>query len=74
MKVGGKVAQANVSVGDRVVAGQVLVSLSTGDTLAQLAQAQASVLVEEALLAELVRGSRTEEVKVQEVKVTNGKK
>ena len=61
---GGRVARANVKVGDKIFAGQTLVSLENGDILAQLK-------IEEAKLAELVSGSRQEDISVQKVKVAN---
>ncbi len=61
---GGRVARVNVKVGDKVFAGQVLVSLENGDIAALLK-------AEEAKLAELVSGSREEDISVQKVKVVN---
>ncbi|OGZ29439.1 MAG: hypothetical protein A2931_01495 [Candidatus Niyogibacteria bacterium RIFCSPLOWO2_01_FULL_45_48] len=61
---GGRVARVNAKVGDRAYAGQVLVSLENADIAAQLK-------AEEAKLAELVSGSREEDVNIQKVKVSN---
>lgn len=47
-EVSGKVASVNVSEGDQVSQGQVLVSLDLGTLLAELSQAQADVLIKEA--------------------------
>lgn len=67
----GRVAWINVDVGDTVFIGQALLGLSSGGVLAQLAQAKAHVKVQKAQYDELVRGTRDEEIVVQEIKVTN---
>lgn len=67
----GKITSAGVSVGNRVSQGQVLVTLASGDLSADLIQAEASVRAEQAKLAELERGSRPEEIQVEEIKVRN---
>ncbi len=68
---GGKISGVYVKVGDRVEAGKVLVSTESADYSAQVAQAQASLSAQEAKLAELKRGSRPEELQIQESTVTN---
>lgn len=65
----GRVASVAVDVGSRVFVGQVLASLANADLAASLAEAEANVKKEEAKLAELKRGTRPEEIAVQEVKV-----
>lgn len=65
----GRVASVSVAVGNRVSSGQVLASLFNADLAASLADAEANVKKEEAKLAELKRGTRPEELAVQEVKV-----
>ncbi len=67
----GKVSAVHVGVGDRVRAGQALVELEKGDILAQLAEAQAAVDAAQARLDQLKRGTRAEQVAVQEVTVAN---
>lgn len=68
---GGRVSSVNVSVGDRVRAGDILAVLYSNDIAAQLSQAEADVNVERAKLDELLRGTRPEEIKLQEIKVDN---
>jgi len=69
----GRISNIDVGVGDVVFAGQHLASLSGGDILALLRQAEATVMSQEAKLAELKAGTRVEELAVQEVKVANAK-
>ena len=68
---GGKVSLVKVNVGDKVVAGQVLVALSNSDLVAQLDQAKASLKGQEATLDELKKGTRAEEINVYQTKVNN---
>jgi HlyD family secretion protein len=70
---GGRVAAISAEVGDRVSAGQILAALSDADLLAAFADAEANVRKEEAKLAELSRGTRPEEIVVQEVKVRDAR-
>lgn len=65
----GKIARIYADVGAQVVQGQTLVVLENSDALAQLNQAEAEVKAEEAKLAELKRGTRSEELTVQNNKV-----
>jgi len=67
----GRVSQAHVRVGDRVIPGTLLVSLDSSELLANLAEAKADVQVQESKLKELKRGTRVEELEVQRVKVQN---
>ena len=67
----GRVAQVLSRIGDRVRLGDFLVRLDDAELLANLAQAQADVKVQETKLQELRRGTRTEELQVQRVKVEN---
>ncbi len=69
----GKVSNIYVKVGDKTITGQVLARLDSSELYAQLAQAQADLKTQEAKLDELNRGTREEEIKVQEVKVENAK-
>jgi HlyD family secretion protein len=68
---GGKISGVYAKVGDRVEAGKVLLSTESSDYSAQVAQAQAILSAQEAKLAELRRGSRPEELQIQESTVTN---
>lgn len=67
----GRIISINVKVGDKVSPGKILIQLANADIAAQLAQAQADVKVQEAKLDEIKKGTRPEEIQVQEVKVTN---
>lgn len=67
----GKVSLVKANVGDRIVAGQILVALSNLDLIAQLDQARASLKVQEATLDELKKGTRSEEISVYQTKVDN---
>lgn len=83
----GKVALVYVDVGNKVVAGQTLVTLENSELAAQILQAEAGVEsaqaqleqyraaleAQKAKLAELKRGTRPEEIQVQETKVANAK-
>jgi HlyD family secretion protein len=81
----GRVEQINVEVGDKVNAGAVLLKIESGDILAELSQARASVESAEAKLqqyeavlesqqvklVELQVGTRAEEILLYESKVQN---
>jgi multidrug efflux pump subunit AcrA (membrane-fusion protein) len=69
----GRVTVINVDVGDRVYKGQTLMHLDNSELLAQLAGAEANLKSQQAKLDELKKGTRPEEIKIQEVKVTNAK-
>lgn len=68
---GGKVAQVNVRTGVRVGAGQVMATLENTSALAEVRQAEANVKIEQVKLDELKRGTRTEELRVIEIKRDN---
>jgi len=61
-RAGGRVKEVLVREGDRVVAGQPLITLEAGDFPAQLAQAQAQLTEWQANLEKLQHGARPEEV------------
>ncbi len=63
-KVIGRVAWIGVEKGDHVKQGQVIVRLEDNEYRAQLAQAEGSLANLQAKLAELVNGSRPEEIEV----------
>lgn len=67
----GRIASINVSVGDKVLTGQILMRLVNADVAAQLAQAEGNVKVQQVKLDELKAGTRPEEIQVQEAKVAN---
>lgn len=62
----GRIAQANVRVGSRVGAGQILASLDQGQLLAQRAEQQANVESQRALLQEMQKGSRPEDIQIKQ--------
>jgi len=68
---GGKINSVYAKTGDHVEAGKVLVSTESADYSAQLLQAQAALSAQQAKLAELKRGSRPEELQIQESTVTS---
>ncbi len=70
---GGKISYIGVNVGARVAQGQTLAELSSADLAADVAQSEATLAVERAKLDELRRGTRPEEIRIQEVKVANAK-
>ncbi len=72
-EVNGTVRSSSVSVGSRVVVGQVLVSLDQSALYADLLKAQANVASEEARLEELKKGSKPEDIAVSETEVANAK-
>lgn len=69
----GRIAYVYVDVGDTVHAGQILIQLESSDVAAQIAQAEASLKIQQADLQQLILGSREEEIEVQKVKVVNAK-
>lgn len=69
----GRIAIVYRAVGDRVLAGALLVALESGELSAQIEQARASVRAKEAKLAELERGTRPEDIAVSEAELTNAK-
>jgi len=71
LEKGGRVAWISARVGGAVSAGQSLLAIDNGDLLASLEQAQANVKKEEANLTELLRGTRPEEIRIQESKVAS---
>lgn len=70
---GGKVERVSADIGTRVVAGETLAVLDSAELRANLLDDGSLLQAEEAKLAELQRGTRLEEVTIQEVKVENAK-
>jgi HlyD family secretion protein len=62
----GRVARVDAKIGARVVSGQLLASLNTADLNAQLREAQANVLGQEAKLRNIESGGRAEEIAIKE--------
>lgn len=69
----GRVTAANVFVGDKVNAGQALISLDTNELMAQLLDAQANADSQRAKLGELKIGSRPEDIKIKETELLKAK-
>lgn len=67
----GTVAQIFVTEGSLVKKGDTLISLNSGTLVAELNASQARLATEQARLAELVRGTRQDELQVSEVRVVN---
>jgi HlyD family secretion protein len=72
-KVLGKVAWIGVEKGDRVQEGQVIVRLEDDEYRAQLVQAKGNLTALQARLAEMLAGSRPEEIARARAEVEQGK-
>jgi len=72
-QVSEKVKNINVSIGQKVKAGQVLAVLENETALAQLMQAEAGLEAAEALLAEMERGARSEQMKIVQTQLENAR-
>jgi len=72
-KVSGKVSQMLVAEGDTVKAGQVLAQIDPQDILAQKAQAEAALAVARANYAQLVNGTRPQEIEQTQAAVYQAK-
>jgi HlyD family secretion protein len=64
--VAGTIDQILVDVGDRVEEGQLIAQLSTRILAAEQREIEADIAIQEAVLADLLAGSRPEEVAVEE--------
>ena len=64
----GKVSYVFVRVGDKVTSGQSLVRLDSGELNASLLQAQANLSAEQSKLSEMIKGTRLEELDLQNTK------
>lgn len=69
----GRIKRINVKVGDVVTSGQKLIELDSQDLQAQLIQADASLRSQQARLAELLAGTRPEQIRIQETAVEKAK-
>ena len=67
----GRIKAVYAEVGQKVNAGQALAALDNTELAAQLKQAQANLKVEQAKLAELKNGTRSEDIEIQQVKIRN---
>ena len=65
----GRITKVNVVVGDHVLAGDVLASLSSSDTGAQYAQAKAALAIQEAKMQSVLAGTRPESIAVSQSNV-----
>lgn len=65
----GRIVSLPAYVGKVVYSGEVLATLSSADSIALLDQAKASLMAEEATLADLKRGTRPESIEVAKTKV-----
>jgi len=70
---GGRVTSINVKIGDKVSKGQILMRLDNSELLAGLAGAEANLKAQQAKLDELKKGTRLEEIQIQEGNVANAK-
>lgn len=69
----GRITAINVTVGDAVRSGQILASIENGDQRAAVLQRQAAVEVQEAKLATLKEGTRSEQIAVSESTVESNR-
>ena len=72
-EISGTIAEAYADAGARVLKGALLAALRSGTRAAEFREAEANVKAEEAKLLELKRGTRPEELAVQETKATNAR-
>lgn len=70
-QISAKVKNINVSLGDKVEPGQILVNFENADISAQLLQAEAGLEAEQARLSEIKRGARFEDIQIAESQVSN---
>lgn len=69
----GRVSSVNFKVSDKVKPGEILVKLETSELEANLLEAEANRETQEAKLDEIKKGSRPEEIEIQEARLTNTK-
>lgn len=65
----GRVSAVYVDVGDVVEEGRILASIENGDARAEIIQKEASLLAAQAVLSEMKKGSRIEEIDISKAKV-----
>jgi RND family efflux transporter MFP subunit len=71
---GGKIGTTQVDVGSVVKAGQTLMTISAPELSAQLAQAEAGLDAQSALLEQLKKGARSEDIALTESQLTAAEK
>lgn len=69
----GKINKIGVKVGDKISAGEVLITLNTGELNAQYQSSKAALDIAEAKLAQTLAGSRPEDIQVYQAAVDNAK-
>ncbi len=69
----GKVVKVNAKIGDKVQEGEALVYLDSSELSAQLNSSEATLNSQIAKLDELKKGTRPEEIQIQEVTVENAR-
>ncbi len=69
----GRIASLTVKVGDKVQMGQTLGSLANGDVWANVAQRRAALDAENAKYAQVLRGSRPEDISIAETEADGAK-
>ncbi len=72
-QVSSPVQSINVTLGQKVSRGQVLVTLKSSDVGAQVAQAEAILKSQEARLDEIKRGTRSEDVNLTQTRLASAK-
>ena len=70
---GGRVVSVYKKVGDKVSAGEAVVSLENGTIAGDLARARATVKGEQAILDQLILGARSEDIAVSQIAVENSR-
>ena len=70
---GGQTNRVLAKVGDRVSAGQTLISLDSSELYAQLLQAQADLQTQKIKLRELENGTRPEEITIYQTQLENAR-
>ena len=70
----GRVTNINVSVGDKVVAGQTLMSQDSSDLAFQAQSYEAALAIAQAKLSQLLAGSSAEDITVAQTAVANAQK
>lgn len=72
-QISAPITEIEAAIGDKVYAGQVLVSLKNGDILAQLDQAKAGLDAANAGLAALKKGARSEDIRIAQTQEEQSK-
>ncbi|MBU2579860.1 efflux RND transporter periplasmic adaptor subunit [Patescibacteria group bacterium] len=67
----GKINKVEVGIGDKVVAGQVLVRLNVAELSAQIQSYYAALNIAQAKLAQILAGNREEDIRIYQTAVSN---